>query len=492
MAGVANAGTVAVTFAQVGSDVVVTAAGSLSVRTGSSGTDTGGLAWPSQGYVAFTSPTLSRVASAPCAVSPSSAFGTGGQINATSFSGDLFLLYASGGYGGSLYVRPYFPGGSINSTMTLANRQLSSLGLTSGGVTYTCGADTITVNVPPPVLAPTATTGTASSITTTDATLNGTVTANGASTTVTFEYGLTSSYGASGSPATASQSPLSSSSSSASVSAAITGLTCNTLYHFRVNANNGTGGTINGSDATFTTSACPAPTLSISNSPQTYTGSAISAVVSCLGGGVVSNVLYNGSSSVPSATGTYAITANCAASTNYSAVTGASAGNFVITQTQDSGTTPGGIVNAGIVGGSFVSGTAQFTTPTTPPSGQSFPYGVFGFTASVPQTNPPSSITVTLTYPQALPAGTKVWKDLNGTWLDWTNIVMISGNTITYTITDGGAGDADGSVNGSITDPLGPASPATSVPSLSEWAQLLLALMAMTMLLWFWIRERSH
>jgi hypothetical protein len=211
-----------------------------------------------------------------------------------------------------------------------------------------------------------------------------------------------------------------------------------------------------------------------------------------LGGGVVSNVLYNGSSSVPSATGTYAITANCAASTNYSAVTGASAGNFVITQTQDSGTTPGGIVNAGIVGGSFVSGTAQFTTPTTPPSGQSFPYGVFGFTASVPQTNPPSSITVTLTYPQALPAGTKVWKDLNGTWLDWTNIVMISGNTITYTITDGGAGDADGSVNGSITDPLGPASPATSVPSLSEWAQLLLALMAMTMLLWFWIRERSH
>jgi hypothetical protein len=231
------------------------------------------------------------------------------------------------------------------------------------------------------------------------------------------------------------------------------------------------------------------PTLSVTNSPQTYTGSAISAAVSCLGGGAASNVLYNGSSSIPSATGTYAITADCAASTNYSAVTGASAGNFVITQTQESGTTPGGTVNAGIVGGSFVSGTAQFGTPTNPPSGESFPYGVFGFTAS---TTVGGSITVTLTYPQALAAGTKVWKDLNGAWLDWTNNVMIIGNTITYTITDGGAGDADGSVNGSITDPLGPASPASSIPSLSEWAQLMLVLMVLSVIGWHFHRERSY
>jgi hypothetical protein len=159
--------------------------------------------------------------------------------------------------------------------------------------------------------------------------------------------------------------------------------------------------------------------------------------------------------------------------------------------TDASGTTPGGPVNAQIVGGGF-SGTPQFTTPTAPPSGQSFPYGVFGFTASVPQTNPPSSITVTLTYPQALAAGTKVWKELNGTWLDWTNSVTISGNTITYMITDGGAGDADGAVNGSITDPLGPASPANSIPSLSEWSQMLLGLMVMMLIGWHFHRERSN
>ena len=74
----------------------------------------------------------------------------------------------------------------------------------------------------------------------------------------------------------------------------------------------------------------PAPTLSITNTPQTYTGSAIPATVSCQGGGVASNVLYGGSPTLPIAAGSYAVTADCAASTNYSAVTGASAGSFVI------------------------------------------------------------------------------------------------------------------------------------------------------------------
>ena len=73
------------------------------------------------------------------------------------------------------------------------------------------------------------------------------------------------------------------------------------------------------------------PTLSLTNSPQTYTGSPIAATVSCQGGGSVSNVLYGGSGIVPSNAGNYAVTANCAESANYSAVTGASAGNFVIT-----------------------------------------------------------------------------------------------------------------------------------------------------------------
>ena len=100
--------------------------------------------------------------------------------------------------------------------------------------------------------APTATTGTASTITATGATLGGTVSSNGASTTVTFEYGLDTNYGSS---ATASQSPLAAGASDSSVSAAITGLVCNTTYHFRVKAVNSIG-TTDGSDGTFTTSRC--------------------------------------------------------------------------------------------------------------------------------------------------------------------------------------------------------------------------------------------
>lgn len=113
---------------------------------------------------------------------------------------------------------------------------------------------------------PTATTTAATAIGQAGAKLNGTVSANGASTTVTFGYGLTNSYGTN---VTATQSPLSGSASGAAVSAAITGLTCNTVYHFHVVANNGTGGDIDGGDLNFTTSACtaPPPTTTITGGP---------------------------------------------------------------------------------------------------------------------------------------------------------------------------------------------------------------------------------
>jgi len=73
-----------------------------------------------------------------------------------------------------------------------------------------------------------------------------------------------------------------------------------------------------------------APVISVDNTPQNYTGSPISAIVSVTGGGIVSNINYGGSITVPTDAGTYAITADIAASTNYTAVTGASVGSFVI------------------------------------------------------------------------------------------------------------------------------------------------------------------
>ncbi len=96
--------------------------------------------------------------------------------------------------------------------------------------------------------APTATTAAASSITLTGAVLNATVNTNSESTAVTFEYGTSTSYGAS---VSAVGSPVSGASESA-VSATVSDLLPNTTYHYRVKAVNA-GGTSYGSDQTFTT-----------------------------------------------------------------------------------------------------------------------------------------------------------------------------------------------------------------------------------------------
>lgn len=104
-------------------------------------------------------------------------------------------------------------------------------------------------------LAPSATTLAACCLSTTGATLNGNVNANNASTTVTFEYGTTTSYGQT---VTASQSPVSGNTSS-NVSASISGLIAGTTYHFRVKAVNSVGTTY-GSDMNLTVPYSPPPT----------------------------------------------------------------------------------------------------------------------------------------------------------------------------------------------------------------------------------------
>ncbi|HTX88257.1 MAG TPA: T9SS type A sorting domain-containing protein [Bacteroidales bacterium] len=95
---------------------------------------------------------------------------------------------------------------------------------------------------------PTVVTNPATAIASTGATLNGTVTANNSSTTVTFEYGLTAAYGS-----TINAVPLTVNGMVATaVAANVTGLLPCTLYHFRVKGVN-VAGTSNGGDLTFTT-----------------------------------------------------------------------------------------------------------------------------------------------------------------------------------------------------------------------------------------------
>jgi hypothetical protein len=90
------------------------------------------------------------------------------------------------------------------------------------------------------------TTNAASNLTSSSATLNGTVNPSGLTTTVHFEYGTTTNYGH------ATPNGNYTGNTTQNVSANITGLTSNTTYHFRI-VGTSSGGTTYGSDRTFTT-----------------------------------------------------------------------------------------------------------------------------------------------------------------------------------------------------------------------------------------------
>src|SRR5206468_1766137 len=80
--------------------------------------------------------------------------------------------------------------------------------------------------------------------------------------------------------------------------------------------------------------ATPTATLAVTNSPQTYDGTAKAATVSITASsvpGTVANILTGGTATQTNA-GTYAVTANFVPNdtTNYNTLTNQSAGNFVI------------------------------------------------------------------------------------------------------------------------------------------------------------------
>jgi hypothetical protein len=112
-----------------------------------------------------------------------------------------------------------------------------------------------------------ATTGAADSITTSSATLTGTVNPGGAATTYHFEYGTSSSYGL-----TTPSTDAGSGSATLSVSAGISGLTADTTYHYRLVASNADG-TSDGADRTFRTTANAKPP-SVSSMSATGVGPA--------------------------------------------------------------------------------------------------------------------------------------------------------------------------------------------------------------------------
>jgi hypothetical protein len=170
---------------------------------------------------------------------------------------------------------------------------------------------------------------------------------------------------------------------------------------------------------------------------------------------VAPNNVFSG----PSATGTGTITATF---TGGGATCGFSAAQYI-------GAPPG----------------APPVPPTLPSGPTTFPQGMFNF--SLAGCTPGSTITMTITYPNSI-AGAQYWKygpeAANHTAHWYVMPATISGNTASFSITDGGQGDDDFTPNGVIADPGGPGLAAVAVtpaaiPTLSQW---MLALLAFAML----------
>jgi phosphodiesterase/alkaline phosphatase D-like protein len=201
-----------------------------------------------------------------------------GTVNANNTSTTVTFEYGTTtSYGQTVSASP-----SPIADMTNTDVSASITGLTAGttyhfrvkavnslGTTY--GSDmTFTTEG----LAPTATTKDATNKTSTSATLNASVNANMASTTVTFEYGTTTSYGQT---VTASPSPVTGSSNT-NVSANISGLSAGTTYHFRIKAVNSVG-TTHGSDMTFTTVGLAPTATTLDATSKTASGATLNASV---------------------------------------------------------------------------------------------------------------------------------------------------------------------------------------------------------------------
>jgi hypothetical protein len=116
---------------------------------------------------------------------------------------------------------------------------------------------------------PTPTTGSATGVSTSGATLNATIKPNTLDTTYVFQYGTSTAYGA-----TTPSADIGAGTSSIAVKQAIGGLKASTTYHYRVVATNSLGA-VNGSDHSFkTTAAAPRPSVATSNPTRVGPGSA--------------------------------------------------------------------------------------------------------------------------------------------------------------------------------------------------------------------------
>lgn len=176
-------------------------------------------------------------------------------------------------------------------------------------------------------------------------------------------------------------------------------------------------------------------------------------------------------------TGTGHTDASCTAP-NQSTGTGTGLGRAV------AATTNGWVIDTANSAG-FVPVSTSFGLP---PGVSRFKHGLFDVRLITGAAR--SSATITITYPEALPAGTVYWKygpTATVPAAHWyvydASKAVISPDrlSITLTLTDNADGDDLYTTDSVIADPGGPAAPAdalaaaTSIPTLSEWGLIILS-----------------
>ena len=411
-----------------------------------------------------------------------------GTVNANNDSTTVTFQYGlTTAYGATVTADQSPVTGAVNTAVSKAITGLTDnttyhyrvVALNSSGTTY--GAD---MTFYAGATAPTANTAAASHIGPTSATLNGTLNANNASTTGTFEYGQTTGYGRT---ATADPSPVSGSADTA-VSVSIAALNPNTTYHFRVVGQNASG-TSNGADMTFTTNAAKTPMVTTANVTNVTAGSATS-------GG---NVTDEGGAPVTARGVCWSASPNPTTADNVTS-DGTGAGAFTSDLTGLSESTTYYVrAYATNLYGTVYGEEFQFTSDTTPPvttpvetatgtgtatfgsdkgaiedlaavaegtltcpaaskPALAFVHGFFSF--NVTGLTAGETIVITITLPADVPVGAEYWKchEPEG----WIQVPIGSDdgdNVITITLVDGGLGDDDGLANGVIVDPGGPGQP---------------------------------
>lgn len=160
--------------------------------------------------------------------------------------------------------------------------------------------------------------------------------------------------------------------------------------------------------------------------------------------------------------------ANNAAANNINTATGTATASF---------TTANGGPNCAFSSAAWVPLSA---VPAAPPCGYTFPQGLFDFT--IGDCVAGSTITMTLTFPQPV-TNAVYWKYAPTTAVPsphWYQLpASIVGNTVTFSITDGGLGDDDLTQNGGIVDQGEPSLPVppTQVPALAPLWLLILGLL---------------